>query len=885
MLLTIIVIALSLFKSFCYTRGKLAHRLCQSERMATMNFSRKEIEKRIHQLESSATHRFYKIQLMGIRLILVGLVFLCIFLISAAVGSYHSILSSTPDMNSVQLVPQGYTTTIVDTEGNTIQTLVGKDANREYVTLDRIPVNLQNAFIAIEDERFRTHNGVDTQGILRAFSLGLRKGGNFTQGASTLTQQLLKNQVFHGGEEDTLFQKVKRKLQEQHLALQIEKKYTKDQILEYYLNTINLGQNTLGVQAATKRYFNKDVSKLTLSECAVLAGITQNPSAYNPISHPTKNSEKRTTVLSYMKNQGYITSDEYTESMRDNVYDRIQKVNRNISSAPAITSYFTDALTEQVIQDLKAKCGYTETQAYNALYSRGLTIYSTQDKSMQATVDKIINDPKYYPADSSYQLTYQLAIQHKDGTQITYSFSDMKKWFLKNKKKKISAYYKKKSTAKKQIQQFRTAMLAKDDTILSETMELVIQPQVSFVLMDQHTGYVKALVGGRGVKTGSRTLNRATDSVRQPGSTFKILSTYLPALDTSGMTLATVQDDAPFYYPGTKKKVKNWYGSSYHGLTSLREAMAESMNVVAVKTLNEIGPKTGYDYLLNLGFTTLVENYITKDGKTYTDISLPLALGGLTKGVNNLELTTGFATIANQGTYHPATFYTKIVDHDGNVLLDHTTGTDSDSKQVMKDSTAWLLTSAMKDVIYKGTGGRLKFKQLDIPQAGKTGTSTGNRDLWFVGYTPYLTAGIWGGYDDGATQKSTTYHKDLWRNIMEKLNQDFTNVDFTKPPSISSAMICTKCGKLAIDGICENAVGGSCARKEYFAKDSIPTEKCDCHVRYKICKSSGHLAGDGCPSSQIYTAIYLQKNESTPTADSSLIIPDYLAGSSCQVHN
>ncbi len=848
-----------------------------------MNFSRKEVEKRTHQLKSSTIHRFHKIQLMGIRLILVGLLFLCIFVASVIIGSYHSIISSAPEMDSIQLVPQGYTTKIVDAQGNTIQTLVGKDANREYVTLDRIPVNLQNAFIAIEDERFRKHNGVDTKGILRAFSLGFRNGGNFTQGASTLTQQLLKNQVFHGGEEDTLFEKVRRKLQEQHLAIQIEKKYTKDQILEYYLNTINLGQNTLGVQAASKRYFHKDVSGLTLSECAVLAGITQNPSAYNPISHPTKNSNKRTTVLTYMKNQGYISSANYTEAMKDKVYDRIQKVNRENTPTSSITSYFTDALTEQVIQDLKTRCGYTETQAYNALYSRGLTIYSTQDNSMQTTVDRLINNPKYYPADSRYQLTYQLIIQHEDGTRLTYSFSDIKKWFQSNKKKKISSFYRKKSTAKAHIRQFRKAMLTKGDTIVAETVDLVIQPQVSFVLIDQQTGYVKALCGGRGEKTGSRTLNRATDSARQPGSTFKILSTYLPALDTSGMTLATVQDDAPFYYPGTKRRVKNWYGSSYRGLTSLRQAMAESMNVVAVKTLNQVTPKIGYDYLLNLGFTTLVDNYSNSNGKTYTDISLPLALGGLTKGVTNLELTTAFAAIANQGAYQPATFYTKIVDHDGNVLLDNTTN--NESKQVMKASTSWLLTSAMKDVIQKGTGGRLKFRNLDMPQAGKTGTSTGNRDLWFVGYTPYLTAGIWGGYDNNKKQSSITYHKDLWRDIMEQLNHDYTKSPFAKPSTVTTAVICTKCGKLAIDGICENAVGGSCAKKEYFAQDSIPTENCDCHVRCKICKSSGHLAGDGCPATQIYTAVYLQKNESTQTADSSLIIPGYLAGSTCQIHN
>ena len=584
-----------------------------------------------------------------------------------------------------------------------------------------------------------------------------------------------------------------------------------------------------------------------------------------------------------MKNQGYISSKEYTDTLRDPVYDRIQKVNKQTFSSSSITSYFTDALIEQVIQDLKAKCGYTETQAYNALYSRGLTIYSTQDKSMQKTVDSMMNNKKYYPANSRYELTYQLIVTHKDGTQITYSFSDMKKWFKSRRKKVISGLYKKKSTARKQIKQFRAAMLTKNDTVQSETIDLVIEPQSSFVVIDQHTGAVKALVGGRGDKNASRTLNRATDSVRQPGSTFKILSTYLPALDTAGMTLATVQDDALYYYPGTKRKVKNWYGNSYRGLTSLREAMAQSMNVIAVKTLNDVSPKIGYDYLLNLGFTTLVDNYTSQDGKTYTDISLPLALGGLTKGVTNLELTNGFATIANQGLYHPAFFYTKIVDHDGNVLLDNTMNTDT--RQVMKESTAWLLTSAMEDVILKGTGSRLKFKKINMPQAGKTGTSTGNRDLWFVGYTPYLTAGIWGGYDSGQKQTSLTYQKDLWRDTMEKLNQNYTKVSFKKPDSITTAVICTKCGKLAINGICDKAVGGSCIKKEYFDKESVPKEKCDCHVRCKICKASGHLAGDGCPSSQIYTAVYLQKNESTQTADSSLSIPRYLVGSTCKIHN
>lgn len=782
-----------------------------------MNYSRKLVQERAKRLKSPSAHRKSKIHIIGVRLSLVLFVFFMCISISATTGILKSILASAPDINRIQVVPQGYTTTLTDNAGNTIQTLVGKNANREYVTLDQIPSSLQNAFIAIEDERFFEHNGIDLRGIARAFVTGIENGGTFSQGASTLTQQLLKNQVFGGGDETSFIARLERKIQEQYLAIQLEQKYDKKQILEYYLNTINLGQNTLGVQAASKRYFGKDVSSLTLSESAVLAGITKNPTSYNPILHPKHNKARRTAVLTCMKEQGYITNDDYTAAMKDKVYSRIQAVNEEISTETTATSYFTDALIEQVISDLKTKLGYTETQAYNALYSRGLTIETTQDSSMQKICDKIINNKKYYP----------------------------------------------KSKGKNS------------------------EPQASFVLMDQYTGEVKALCGGRGKKTASRTLNRATGITRQPGSTFKVLSTYLPALDTAGMTLATVQDDAPYHYPGTKRKVKNWYGDSYRGLSSIRSAIADSMNVVTVKTLEQVGPETGYAYLLNLGFTSIVDTYTDNSGKTYTDIALPMALGGLTKGVSNLELTGGFASIANGGIYHRPLFYTKIKDHDGKVLIDNTT---ENSRRIMKDSTAWLLTSAMTDVIKKGTGTRLKFQNLTMNLAGKTGTSTDNKDLWFVGYTPYLTAGIWCGYDDGKKQSSTNYHKELWRDIMETIHKKYENKAFKRPSSVTSAVICTKCGKLAINGLCSQAIGGSCERKEYFAGDSVPTDTCDCHVRCRICKSSGYLAGDGCPDSETYTVVYLQKTDTSSknsgtTADTPLIIPPYLANSLCHVHN
>ncbi len=844
-----------------------------------MNYSFKNTQQRDDKLTSPRTRISHKILVYIYRILFLG-AFVAFFAGgSIAYGVIHSLVDTAPSIEAINVVPNGYATTVYNNTGNAIQTLVGKDANREYVILDQIPTDLRSAFVAIEDERFWSHQGIDAQGILRAFFTGL-SGGDFNQGASTLTQQLLKNQVFNGGQETTFVSKLRRKVQEQYLSIQLERRLTKEQIMEYYLNTINLGQNTLGVQAASKRYFNKSVAELSLSEAAVLAGITQNPSAYNPITHPAANSKKRLTVLTYMKDQGYITTKNYEDALADDVYGRIELVNEEKSkNDQTITSYFTDAMIDQVLKDMKEKLGYTETQAYNALYRGGLKIYTTQDASMQSTCDKIINDPKYYPADSTKQLSYQLSVKHSDGTESHYSQQDMESYFAR-KNIPFSIYYTDTKQATPYIERFKEAKTKGKDVISGEVKSFLIQPQTSFVLMDQKTGYVKALSGGRGSKTGSRTYNRATESYRQPGSTFKILSTYLPALDTSGMTLASVQDDTKYYYPGTKRLVKNWYKTGYRGLTSMREAIYNSMNIIAVKTLEQVTPKIGYDYLLNLGFTSLVENMTDSKGNSYTDIALPMALGGLTKGVSNLELTNAFATIANNGVYNNASFYTKIIDHNGNVLLEN----EPTAKQVMKDSTAWLLTSAMKDVIKIGSGKLLQWKKIKMPVAGKTGTTSSNKDLWFVGYTPYLTAGIWGGYDQNKTQSSTTYHKEIWRTIMEKINKGFDKTNFIRPDSIVSAKICTKCGKLAVSGLCNVAEGGSCVKKEYFAVGSVPTENCDCHVKCNICTDSNRLANERCPADKIITRVYLQKKEEATTDDSSLILPSKLNGILCGKH-
>lgn len=846
-----------------------------------MNYNQISVIKKQKKLRSVKRKIYSKLKLAALQLSIIILISVCVIGLFAGVGIYKGLIDTAPDINSIDVIPQGYATTIYDNNGKQIQKLVGSDANRIYKTIDEIPKDVQNAFVAIEDSRFWEHSGIDVKGIFRAAVSGITSN-EFDQGASTITQQLLKNQVFNGGNETQFFNKVQRKIQEQYLAVQLENQVDKELILEYYLNTINLGQNTLGVQAAANRYFDKDVSELTISEAAVIAGITQNPSAYNPISHPDDNREKRAIVLQYMQEQNYISPTEYEEALADPVYKRIASVNKQYTdSSSQINSYFVDALIDDVIDDLKEELGYTETQAINALYRGGLEIYTTQNRKIQKTCNKILNTDSNYPY-STYALSYRLSVESKDGNLTHYNELGLKEYFQKQ-DSSFNIYFSDKKAAKKLVKEYRDSVVKKSDKVVGETINFVIQPQISFVIMDQSNGQVQAIVGGRGKKTANRTLNRATGTLRQPGSTFKVLSTYVPALDTAGMTLATVQDDAEYYYPGTNTKVRNWSKATYNGLTSLREAIVSSMNIVTVKTLEEVTPQTGYDYLLNLGFSTLVDTRTTPDGEVYSDIQLPTALGGLTDGVTNLELTAAYAAIANGGTYTEPVFYTKIVDHNGKLLIDKTPKT----RQVMRDSTAWLLTDAMKEVVSRGTGTAVRFDTLsNMPLAGKTGTTSKDIDLWFVGFTPYYTAGIWGGYDLNEQQSSTTYHKYLWKMIMQQIHQDLhlESMEFVKPDSIVSATICTKCGKLAIDDLCEYAAGGSCVKTEYFASGTVPDSNCDCHMHYNICRESGFLATKFCPNttSQVYL---IKDEESCTTRDTPYVLPSNIPHSSCAIHS
>ena len=804
-----------------------------------MKFTRHSIENRLYEMKSKRAriwHRFTGILKTVILFCFVASLFLGA---SFGYGLFRGVLDSAPDIHKIHVGPTSYATKIYDKKGNLMSTLVTEGSNRERVSYEELPKDMINAFVAIEDERFWRHNGIDFRSILRAVR-GVVSDDSSAGGGSTITQQLLKNNVFGGGLHEGKFEKYVRKIQEQYLALELEdqpgldKKEIKKSILTEYLNTINLGANTLGVKVAARRYFNKEVSELSLSESTVIAAITKNPSKLNPITHPENNAVRRKQVLHNMLSQGYIDESRYQEALNDPVYERIQNVNLVTQGEDKPYSYYTDELTEQVVDALVERLGYKKEDATKLLYSGGLTIYANQDPDLQAIVDQEINNPENYDT-AKYSISWRYTLQHEDGTIVNFSEKDIEKYLKEGKGISFNGLYTSKDQANKRIEEFKEKVTVDSDRILGETVDYVLEPQASFVLMDPHTGEVLALTGGRGEKKQSKTLNRASNVLRQPGSTFKIITSFAPAIDLYGATLASTYYDSE--YTLGNKTFKNWYSGGYLGFQSIRDGIVYSLNIVAVRCLMEtVKPERGYQYAESLGITSLVKD----------DENPALALGGLTRGVSNLELTQAFSAIANGGELEKAKFFSKIVDQDGKVLIDTT---EDKPTQVMKASTAYLLTDAMKesmesnrafasDVRVSSTSTRAHFDGMS--QAGKSGTTSNNRDIWFIGYTPYYIGGVWGGCDDNQVLKDaktgeynggTGFHKDIWRKIMTRIHEGKTDPGFSKPEDIVEAQVCRKSGKLPTSG-CYQDYRGSAVITELFAKGTVPTEKCTYHTSW-----------------------------------------------------
>ena len=783
-----------------------------------MNYGKKSTAKKRTALISRSSMMGKRARVSFIRVLFVSLIALCIAVACLGVGSFRGVIDNAPDVNDIDIMPLGYATFLYDDAGNQIRKLAAPNSNRLPVTLDQIPVDLQHAVVAIEDERFYEHNGIDVKGILRAGMKAITTG-DFSEGASTITQQLLKNNVFtNWTSESTQLERFTRKFQEQYLAVQVEKKTNKDTILENYLNTINLGAGSYGVQAAARQYFDKDVWDLNLSECATLAGITQNPTKFNPIINPESNQKRRKEVLQHMLDQNYITQDQYDEALADDVYSRIQAAQeKNSSTENTVYTYFEDELTDQIINDLMNIKGYTKTQATNLLYSGGLKVYTTQDSTIQNILDEEYSDPSNYPDTVQYELDYALTVTDPDGNQVNYS-KEMLQLYFQNEDPGFDLLFDSPEEGQTYVDRYKESILADGSKVVAERVNFAPQPQSSMSVIDQHTGYVKALIGGRGEKTASLTLNRATDTTRQPGSTFKIVSTYAPALNEKGMTLATTFEDEPYEYPDGSPV--NNATRSYNGTTTIRTAIQNSINVVAVKCFEEVTPDLGLKYLDNFGFTTLAhgtEADTDTNGNVWSDANLATALGGITNGVTNVELCASYAAIANGGNYIKPIYYTKILDHNGNVLIENT----SAERSVIKESTAYLLTSAMEDVVKKGTGTACQLDNMAV--AGKTGTTEAYNDLWFVGYTPYYTCAVWSGYDNNEKlpDYARNFHKNLWKKVMTRIHEGLPSKEFEKPASVEKLSVCEETGLLPR--------AGCPVITEYFDVGTMPTEYCDQH--------------------------------------------------------
>ena len=728
---------------------------------------------------------------IGVLLTSVRLVFIAIFMIGAAgagilVGVAKAYMETTPTLDTGKIEDQSQTSYIYDCNGKLITAYTGSE-NRDWATIDEIPKHLQDAVIDIEDVRFRYHSGVDVKRLVGAFVNNLMNSN--VQGGSTITQQLIKNRLL------STERTYKRKIQEAYLAMQLEKEYTKDEILEAYMNTINLGASNYGVKAAAMDYFGKNLDQLSLRECAMLAGITRYPYLYNPRrcyyeSHtPELINERTNNVLYQMYKAGDIDYNEYQDALDDNVSVVEKSKVNEMYEMPYFVEYavydvITHLLKQRNMQDNDQNRAQLETE----LRTNGYRIYTTVDPSIQKTVEQSLSNWDAYPK-----------LEDENNSVIRYKNSD-------------------------------------------GTITEIKQPQAAAVVIDQLTGELKAVVGGRTTPTARKTLNRTYQMTMPVGSSIKPLAVYGPAID-KGYSDGTVVPNLPLAIDGwDSKKGFPAGGSSNYGPVTLRTGVVQSLNSATAYTLmNLVGLDDSYNYLLTMGVNPA---HINKTGAG-------LALG--TSGITPIEMAGAYATIANSGVYMEPLSFTKVLDKDGNVILD--ASKIRNSRQVFKPATAWLLTDILENAVNSGTGKKAKISGMNV--AGKTGTNQDAIGVCFSGYTPYYTMSLWIGHDNYKPLASNVYASSsaapLWQHIMSQLVKGKENkpiIDKTPEElGLVKVKICSVSGKLATDA-CE-ADAKHKPVDAWFPADKVPTEKCDWHQTYPVCKESGKIATQYCPESDI----------------------------------
>lgn len=665
-------------------------------------------------------------------------------------------------------------------------TLFLDSENRIWADLDQIPKDLQKAVVAIEDKRFYTHKGVDWHGTARAIFRTIFGGS--VQGGSTITQQLVKNVT--GDNQNT----VKRKVMEIYRAQEMEKRYEKDEILEAYLNEVYFGYSCYGVVTASLKYFNKDVSELSLAECASLIAITNNPSLYDPLQTDwglENNRTRQLLVLGAMLEQGKIDQAAYDAAKEENVVfsngytilgGRVdvdtdkkddtdadggdEQPEEETKTATSSQSYFTDAVIEDVAAALVEKYGLTDStnpvtgkvttafeQGVNMVYGKGYKIYTTQNPDYQKIAEEVCTDTSNLPYTSTY----------------TNSYGE------------------------------------------KETEQL----QVGMTIVDPYTGYVVAMVGGAGVKQYDRGWNWAT-SARQCGSAIKPVSVYAPALDDGTINGASTIDDYPVMVLNGSVYPKNANGR-YKGLTPLHTAIARSTNTCAVRVVQEYGTSRSYDFMTNkLGFTTLTSQDAQQVGN--------MGLGGLDRGVTTEEMAAAFAAFANEGIYTAPRTFIRVEDADGNVILEN----EAKASVAMKDTTAALMNSLLQEVVNGGTGYEGRISGMHV--AGKTGTTNNDQDRYFVGYTPYYSCAVWVGYvHNQRIIASGNPAASMWQKVMSRIHADLVDKDFFSCSGLTYVKVCADSGLLATDNCAEDC-RGSRVYSALVAADNAPSAYCNMHT-------------------------------------------------------
>jgi len=642
--------------------------------------------------QSRGRRRFWPLRLIGrilAILIMIGVITGCIVASMLTVFVLNTLDSS--DRIVLDSAAMSYTTIIYaeDTEtGNYVELQrVQNSENRIWVDYDQIPQAMKDAAVAVEDKRFWEHSGIDLRRTIGATLNYLNPLATDYYGGSTITQQVVKNVT-----DDNDF-RVDRKMREIFRAINLEKNYSKEQILETYLNTIALGNGTNGVQSASNLYFGKDVSDLTPAECASIIAITQNPSKWNPFQHPEQNRTRQLHILSEMHSQSrpdgtpILTDAEYEAAVAQ---EMVFQTETYVETITGVQNWFIDTVYEEVLNDLVERAGYTESGALTALRTAGLRIYTTVDPEMQEYLEAAYVDPDTFPA------------------------------------------------------------------IINEEY-----PESAFVILNLE-GEIKAIVGSNREKTGARMFNRATSAKRQAGSSIKPLSVYSLAIEYGLVNYSTVLEDSPIELrPGDPSSAwpKN-ANNQYLGRMTVVEAIQRSTNTIAVKVMQMLTPRASYDFLTNsLGFTSLEPS----------DADLaPMSIGAMTTGVTPLEMAAGYQIFGNGGLYYRPHSYTKVLDAEGNTILENKIV----PRRVISVETATIMNQLLQRVTDSapGTGTRSRFGSM--PVAGKTGTSQNDENQWFIGVTPYYVGACWLGYDQAETIRYTYYPPPIiWHTIMEHVHE------------------------------------------------------------------------------------------------------------------